>query len=218
MDQPTVYLIDDDKAVREALSYSLTQAGLNVIPFSTAEAFLDYCHPDLAGCVVLDVRMPDMSGLELQKILNARRIPLPIIFITGHGNVPMSVQALKAGALDFLEKPFATNVLLERIQEALALDRRQRDEHAVMATVCDRYSRLTPREREVMNLVVKGKTNKEIAKELAISYRTVEKHRAWLMERMGAQNLADLCAMATLCGDKPSNPLSNLMSLRFPGP
>jgi two-component system response regulator FixJ len=198
--QPMVFLVDDDEAVRDSLSLSLEMAGLAVTGYASAQAFLDSYDPAQPGCLVLDVRMPDMSGLELQEVLTARRTKIPIIFITGHGDVPMSVKAVKAGAVDFLEKPFKKEILLERIQEALAQDLQARRAEAEKRLVLSRFAHLTPREQEVMALVIVGKSNKEIARELAISPRTVETHRARIMEKMEADSLPDLVTLAALCG------------------
>jgi RNA polymerase sigma factor (sigma-70 family) len=198
--QPIVFLVDDDEAVRDSLSMSLEMAGLRVEGFASAPAFLDAYDPARPGCLVLDVRMPDMSGLELQEILAARRINIPIIFITGHGDVPMSVKAVKAGAVDFLEKPFKKEVLLERIHEALAQDMQARQDEAQRRQLKDLLAHLTPREQEVMALVVGGRSNKEIARQLDISPRTVETHRARIMEKMGAESLPDLVTLAVACG------------------
>jgi len=198
--QPTVFLVDDDEAVRDSLSLSLEMAGLTVVGYASAQAFLDHYDPTQPGCLILDVRMPDMSGLELQEALTTRKINIPIIFITGHGDVPMSVKAVKAGAVDFLEKPFKKEILLERIQEALAQDAQYRQAEADTSLVLSRFVHLTPREQEVMALVIAGKSNKEIARALAISPRTVETHRARIMEKMEADSLADLVTLATQCG------------------
>ncbi len=197
---PTVFLVDDDPGVRDALSLSLKTAGLNVEAYDTAESFLAAYCCDRPGCLVLDVRMPQMSGLELQEALKANRIKIPIIFITGHGDIPMSVRAIKAGALDFLEKPFRMQVLLERVQEAMAKDARVRESDTDKQAVIGRYMRLTPREREIMSLIIEGKSSKEIAKELHVSPRTVETHRSRIIDKMEAKSLSDLVAMSFSCG------------------
>lgn len=198
--QPMVFLVDDDPAVRELFSLSLRLAGLNVADYPSARTFLEAYDPDQPGCLVLDVSLPDMSGLELQEALTAKQIHIPIIFITGHGDIPMSVKAIKAGAVDFLQKPFKKEVLLERVLEALAVDAQSRQDDAERANVINRFVHLTPREQEVMALVVGGKSNKEIARQLAISHRTVETHRARIMEKMAANSLPELVAMAAACG------------------
>ncbi|MEE4379739.1 MAG: response regulator transcription factor [Candidatus Competibacteraceae bacterium] len=204
--QPTVFLVDDDEAVRDSFSLSLEMAGLTVVGYASAQAFLDHYESTQPGCLILDVRMPDMSGLELQEALSERKISIPIIFITGHGDVPMSVKAVKAGAVDFLEKPFKKEILLERIQEALAQDVRQRQAEADTSLVLARFAHLTPREQEVMALVIAGKSNKEIARALAISPRTVETHRARIMEKMEADSLPDLVMLAAQCGITATKP------------
>ncbi|MCP5418983.1 MAG: response regulator transcription factor [Gammaproteobacteria bacterium] len=198
--QPSVFLVDDDEAVRDSLSLSLEMDGLKVECFASARDFLESYDASRPGCLVLDVRMPDMSGLELQEVLATRRITIPIIFITGHGDVPMSVKAVKAGAVDFLEKPFKKEVLQERIQEALAQDAQMRKEWAERQQLRRRLEHLTPREQEVMALVVGGHSNKDIARRLDISPRTVETHRARIMEKMGATSLPDLVTLAAACG------------------
>jgi two-component system response regulator FixJ len=205
--QPTVFLVDDDPAVRDSLSFTLARAELRVESYPSAQAFLEAYTPDQPGCLVLDVSLPGMSGLELQQALSARQIHLPIIFITGYGDIPMSVQAMKAGAIDFLPKPFRKELLLERVLEALAEDARSRQDDADKAAFRTRFASLTRREQEIMALVVSGKSNKEIARLLSISHRTVETHRARIMEKMAAKSFSELIAMATACG---VNRLANL--------
>ncbi len=207
---PTVFLVDDDPGVRDALSLSLKTADLNVETYDAAESFLAAYCSDRPGCLVLDVRMPQMSGLELQEALTANRIRIPIIFITGHGDIPMSVKAIKAGAIDFLEKPFRMQVLLERVQEAMAKDARTRESDIDKQAIIRRYARLTPREREIMNLIIEGKSNKEIAKELHVSPRTVETHRSRIIDKMEAKSLPDLVAMVFSCGLNKSNVASQV--------
>jgi len=198
--QSTVFLVDDNQAVRETLCLILETAGMKVESYPSARAFLQSYQPEQPGCLVLDVRMPEMTGLELQEKLRDQQIAIPIIFITGHGNIPMSVQAIKAGAIDFLEKPFRKQVLLERVNEALAYDAQLRRNHAEKIEIMERFERLTPREQQVMELVVTGYSNKEIAKSLQVSHRTVDIHRAHVMDKMAAGSLADLVAMAVTCG------------------
>jgi len=197
---PTVFLVDDDDAVRDSLSLLLDSAGLNIESFSTSAAFLDEYDPDRPGCVVLDIRMPGMTGMELQEALQSSGIRIPIIFLTGHGNVPMSAKALRAGAIDFLQKPVDEDVLLARIQEALQIDRENRQAEARRADATERFANLTSRESEVMLLVVRGLSNKEIANELQLSHRTVEIHRSRVMEKTGTQSLADLIELAIASG------------------
>lgn len=197
---PTVFLVDDDAAVRDALSALFRAEAVEICTYESAEAFLAQCPPDATGCLVLDVRMPGLGGLGLQQTLAERGIRLPIIFLTGHGDIPMSVRALRAGAVDFLEKPADPDTLLARVRDAFAQDARQRTEEAGRETVRTRCRHLTPREREILAHVAAGRTSKEIARALAISPRTVEVHRSHLMVKLDAHTLADLVASAALCG------------------
>jgi two-component system response regulator FixJ len=190
--ESTVFLVDDDQAVRDALVLLMETEHLNTESFDSAEAFLDACDPDRPGCLVLDVRMPGMSGIKLQEELAARGIVIPIIFLTGHADVSMSAQAFRSGAIDFMEKPFEENVLLERIQEAIRLDQSNRKALDKQVKAESRLASLTPREVEIMWLIVAGKANKEIAAELDLSHRTVESHRGRIMEKTGARSLPDL--------------------------
>ncbi len=198
--QPTVFLVDDDPAIRGSLTLSLATAGLTVESYASAQDFLAAYTPERPGCLVLDVRMPEITGLELQALLTARGIRIPIIFISAHGDIPMSVKAIKAGALDFLEKPFRRAALLERIQEALAQDAAAREEKAKRAAVTARAARLTAREQEVLAQVVAGRSNKEIARQLNVSHRTVETYRMRIMEKLDADSLPDLVAKAVAYG------------------
>jgi FixJ family two-component response regulator len=191
----TVFVVDDDQPVRDGLKLLLRSVGHRVEAYASAQDFLDAYTDDRAGCLVLDVRMPGMSGLELQEKLNERRSILPIIFITGHGDVPMAVETLQAGAMDFLQKPFRDQELLERIARALEKDAVNRRELRELNEIARRFSELTPRERAVMELVVTGKANKVIAGDLDISQRTVEIHRARVMEKTQAGSLAHLIRM-----------------------
>lgn len=192
----TVFLVDDDHAVRDALVLLMETAQFNTESFDSAEAFLDVCDPDRPGCLVLDIRMPGMSGIKLQEELAARGIIIPVIFLTGHGNISMSAQAFRSGAVDFMEKPFDENILLERIQEAIRLDQSNRKALDKQANADSRLASLTPRECEVMWLIVAGKANKEIAAELDLSHRTVESHRGHIIEKTGARSLPDLVKLA----------------------
>ena len=194
--ESTVFLVDDDQAVRDALVLLLETAQFNAESFDSAEAFLDACDPDRPGCLVLDVRMPGMSGIKLQEELAARGIVIPIIFLTGHADVSMSVQAFRSGAIDFMEKPFDENILLERIQEAIRLDQSNREALDKQANAESRLASLTRREDEIMWLIVAGKANKQIAAELDLSHRTVESHRGRIMEKTGARSLPDLVKLA----------------------
>ena len=198
-EQATVFIVDDDEGMREALDWSLRKEGLRVESFPSAEAFLGAGRAARPGCLVLDVRMQGMSGLDLQEALKAQGCEIPIIFITGHADIPTSVKAIKAGAVDFVEKPVIREVLIERICEAFQKDEMGRRQRAVRAATLARYQTLTARERQVLELVTKGLSNKETARALAISPRTVENHRARIMTAMQADSLVDLCQMTSLC-------------------
>lgn len=198
MIEATVYVVDDDPALRESLGYLLQSEGLTVRSFESARQFLTEHDRDTRGCLVVDVRMPEMSGLQLQEYLIAEGSTLPIIIITGHGDVPMAVKALKNGALDFIEKPFADQQLLDRVHEALDVDRRRYSERAERTDLLRRLERLTRREREVLSGVADGKANKVIAEELGLSPKTVEVHRARLMQKLEVTSLAELLRLAIL--------------------
>lgn len=190
--EPTVFVLDDDPAMRSSLRWLIESVGLTVATFETAEGFLSSYDPGQPGCLVLDVRMPGMSGLELQTALRERLVSLPTIVITGHADVTMAVRAVKNGALDFLEKPFSDQILLDRIRQAIDQDRSERERRTHRREIVERIARLTSREREVMRLVVQGNANKEIAAALNLSPKTVEAHRAHVMEKMEAESLAEL--------------------------
>jgi two-component system response regulator FixJ len=190
--EPTVFIIDDDEAVRDGLGQLMQSVNLNVKTFASAAEFLEFCKPEMQGCLVLDVRMPGMSGLKLQEELLLRNISLPIIFISGHGDVPMAVETIRRGAIDFMEKPVGDQVLLDRVQEALEKDAQFKKEQAKKDAAKARFELLTPREREVLDLIMAGKLNKVIASELGLSHRTVEVHRASIMEKMGVDSVAEL--------------------------
>ena len=190
-----VFVVDDDSSIREAIESLVKLAGLRVETFGTAQEFLRTERPDLPGCVVLDVELPGLSGLDLQRELAAHGIKLPIIFITGYGDIPMSVRAMKAGAQEFLTKPFRDQDLLDAIQQALERDRAARQHQNEIAELRERFDALTTREREVMSLVVAGWLNKQIGFELEISEITVKIHRGRVMDKMGAQSLAELVRM-----------------------
>jgi FixJ family two-component response regulator len=192
---PTVFIVDDDAAIRFAMQALMDSVNLNHEIFASADEFLEKISGQRPGCLVLDIRMPGLGGLELQEELIKRGNTLPIIFITGHGDVPMAVEAMQKGAVDFIQKPFRDQELLDRIREALATDEERREAQQHHAEVAHRLERLTNREREVFDLVVTGKPNKVIAYELGVSQRTVEIHRARVMEKMQARSLADLVKM-----------------------
>ena len=192
---PVVYVVDDDEAVRGSLRLLLKSVGLTPNALGSAREFLAKYDPLQPGCLVLDVRMPEMSGLELQEQLNLQGAVIPVIFITGHGDVPMAVEAMQAGAFDFLQKPFRDQDLIDRIQRALEKDRSNRTALTERNTIRERLESLTPREREVLTMVTSGKANKVMASDLGVSQRTVEIHRARVMEKMGAGSLAQLVRM-----------------------
>ena len=188
----TIYVVDDDEAMRDSMSWLLEGEGYRVTCFDSAESFLAARRDDMRGCLVLDVRMPDMSGLELHERLDALGFSLPIIFVTGHGDVPMAVAAIQRGASDFIEKPFRNEDLLTRIRRALELDQQRSAHRERKDAVAHRLEQLTQREREVLDLVVAGKLNKQIADTLNISMKTVEAHRARVIEKMDVRTLAEL--------------------------
>jgi RNA polymerase sigma factor (sigma-70 family) len=191
-----VYVIDDDPSIREAIKSLIRSVGMRVETLGSAQEFMNSSRPDAPSCLVLDVRMPGLSGLDLQRELADSGIRIPIIFITGHGDIPMSVRAMKAGAVEFLTKPFRDQDLLDAIAQALDRDREARKQQAGIADLRERHERLTPREREVMELVVAGLLNKQIAVRLGISEVTVKLHRHQVMEKMKAGSLADLVRMS----------------------
>jgi len=203
---PIVFLVDDDAAVRDALRGLLEVEGFAVEAYDSATAFLQRYRPEQPGCLILDVRMPGMSGAELQAELGARRIRMPIIFLTGHGTIPLSVRAVKAGAVDFLEKPVNLDTLLARIREAIAVDTRERAVGAVQAQARSKLARLSAREREIAVHVLGGRSSKEIARALGISSRTVEVHRGRMMLNLGALSVLELAAIVQASGLDLSSP------------
>jgi len=202
--EATVFIVDDDSSVRSALARLVKSLGLPVETFASAQEFLNENHPEAPSCLVLDIRMPGLSGLDLQEELASAGLTMPIIFITGHGSVPQSVRAMKAGAVDFLEKPFDDQALLDAIHQAIEKDRQARQEQMDIAEIQQRVDLLTPREREVFALVVTGMLNKQIAFKLGISQKTVKVHRARVMEKMQAESVADLVRSAEKAGVSPS--------------
>jgi FixJ family two-component response regulator len=195
-----VFVIDDDASMRDAVSRLLNAVGLTVQTFASAREFLAGRLPDVPGCAVLDVRLPGLSGLDLQREMVERGIHIPVIFITGHGDIPMSVQAMKAGAVEFLTKPFRDQDLLDAVRSGIQLDRQGRKERAELAELRDGLRQLTPREREVMSLVVAGLLNKQIALRLGTSEKTIKIHRSHVMQKMRADSLADLVRMCQKLG------------------
>ena len=198
--RPTVLVVDDDALVRKALRELFESVGLQVTVFQSTQEFLRAERPDVPCCLVLDVRLPGQSGLEFQRELNERNIALPIVFLTGHGDVPMSVRAMKAGAIEFLTKPFREQELLDAVQVAIDRDRSTRQDAELLTELRRRFDSLTPRERTIMTLVMAGWRNKQIAGEIKISEATVKVHRTNLMRKMQAMSLADLIVMAGKLG------------------
>lgn len=195
-----VYVVDDDESVRRSLARLLRSVGLNVETFPSGKAFLEHKLSDRPACLVLDLRLPGFSGLDLQTALGESQPTIPIIFITGHGNVPASVRAMKGGALDFLEKPFSNQELLDSVQRGLARSRRARAEAAEQAAIQRRLDTLTARERQVLSLVVRGSLNKQIAAELGAAEKTIKVHRGRMMKKMDAGSVADLVRMTQKVG------------------
>ena len=202
----TIFIVDDDTQVRQALALLMESVGLQVQTFPSADAYLENFDPESPGCLILDVRMPGMSGLELQARLAAEIMHPPVIVITGHGDVPMAVRAVQAGAVDFIEKPFNDQALLDSVHRALDTDARQRGRASKLAEVKARLASLTPREQQVMKMVVAGKRNKVIALDLSVSQSTVEAHRAKVMEKMQAQSLSELMRMVLSLEDDNPHP------------
>lgn len=194
--EPTVFIVDDDEASRASLKWLVESIGLKAKSFATTDGFLAAYDQDMPGCVVLDVRMPDMSGIQLQELLARRGVEIPIVFVTGFADVSTAVRALKKGAIDFIEKPYSNQQILDAIQESIRRDTRNREMAVERATVMSRVAQLTKRERQVLGMVIEGKSNKEIARELRLSPKTVENHRGKMMDKMQAKNLASLFRMA----------------------
>ncbi len=200
-DEQTVYIVDDEERVRKSLCFLLKSDGLRSESFATAQAFVDSLDRIGSGCLLLDVCMPDMSGLELQQVLRENKLEIPVIIITGHGDVPTAVQAMKYGATDFVEKPFEGEELLERIHQCLSGEAMRRQSFESRKQAAETLSRLTRRERQIMEGLVAGKRNKQIAEELFISFRTVELHRANVMKKLEADSLSDVVRIALLAED-----------------
>lgn len=192
---PVVFVVDDDPSVRSTLKFLLNTVGVKVESFDSADSFLRGTPPDVPSCLVLDVRLPGLSGLDFQRELAARNIHIPIIFVTGHGDIPMSVRAMKAGAVEFLTKPYRDQDLLDAIRIALERDRGRREQEKDVSELRMRFESLTPRERKVISMVVSGMLNKQIAAELGTAENTVKVHRSRAMEKMHAQSLAELVRM-----------------------
>lgn len=214
-EQSTVLVVDDDASVREALGDLFQSVGLRVEVFASAQEFFKNRRPEGPCCLVLDVRLPGKSGLDFQQELNAANISLPIVFLTGHGDIPMSVRAMKAGAAEFLTKPFREQDLLDAVQSALERDRVHREDDKLIAALRQRFASLTTREQTILTLVAAGRRNKQIAFEIGTSEVTVKVHRTNLMRKMQASSLADLIAMATKLGipEKSSATLSRTRDL-----
>ena len=204
MPDKTVFVVDDDAAVTQGLRFMLRAAGYSVEAFPSARSFLEDYDPRRGGCLLLDVQMPQMTGLELQQRINVRGWRIPVIFITGHGTVPLAISAMKAGAFDFIEKPLREDALLESIERALHWNDRAYEERLERATLQARVASLTLREREVFELVARGEPNKVIARHLGISFRTVELHRAHIIEKLQARSLSDLIRMGIIMNSTPN--------------
>ena len=201
-----VFVVDNDPSVRSSLKFLLSTVGMRVESFDSAEAFFQKKLPDVPTCLVLDVRLPGLSGLDFQRKLAARNVCIPIVFITGHGDIPMSVRAMKAGAVEFLTKPFRDQDLLDAINIGLERDRARREQEKLLAELRQRFETLTPREQEVASMVVSGRANKEIAGKLGTAESTVKVHRSRAMEKMRAQSFADLVRMVEKLKDDSEKP------------
>jgi FixJ family two-component response regulator len=204
--QPIVFIIDDDISVREGISDLLRSVGLGVQTFASTQEFVDSKRPDAPGCIILDVRLPGRSGLELQQTLGQLGIQLPVIFISGHGDIPISVRAMKSGAMEFLTKPINEQELLDAVQAGIERDRANRQDNALATELRARFNSLTPREREIMSLVVSGNLNKQIGFQVGLSEMTVKVHRSHVMQKMRAKSLVDLVRMADKLGVSAPKP------------
>jgi FixJ family two-component response regulator len=205
-DDPIVYIVDDDLSVRQALSSVIRSVGLRVETFASAQEFVRHARADAPACLVLDMLLPDTSGLDLVRELEVMHVPVPVIFITGHGTIPMSVRAMKAGAIEFLTKPFQEEDLLAAIHQALERDRAARAERAMLAELRERLERLTPRERDVLALIVTGRMNKQIAAELGTAEQTIKQHRGRVMQKLGVTSVAELVRLVERAADRRSAP------------
>lgn len=193
-----VYVVDDEPGIRQALALLIRSVGMNVEAFASADEFLSHYDPSVPGCLILDVRLPGMSGLQLQEVLKQRGHSLPIVVITSHGTIPMAVAAVKAGAFDFLEKPFRDQDVLDRVQEAIRRDQTARTERSRKGQVAQLMANLTTREREVLELVLQGHSNKIIASRLGLSHKTIEYHRSNMMDKLGVQSIPELVQLAIM--------------------
>ena len=202
--EPVVFVVDDDPSVGKGLRRLLRAAGLRVATFASAEEFLQHERLDAPACLVLDLRMPGLDGIELQDRLGANGISIPIVFISGHGDIPTTVQAMKAGAVDFIPKPFQDQTLLDAVRQAIDRDVQARRQRSAVAEIQGRFDSLTSREREVFALVVTGMLNKQIAHQLGVTEKTIKVHRARVMHKMGAESLADLVRLEVQLGLNPS--------------
>lgn len=198
--QSIVFVVDDDPAMRSALTNLFRSVGLRAAEFGSAPELLQSKLPDVASCLVLDIRLPGLSGLDFQTELAKANIRIPVIFVTGHGDIPMTVRAMKAGAVDFLTKPFRDQDMLDAVARAIDRDRKRREDERIVSDVQARFETLTPREREVLALVTAGLMNKQIATEIGLAEITVKIHRGHIMKKMGARSLADLVRMAEMLG------------------
>lgn len=205
--KPTVFVVDDEPAVQQSLQWLLESVGLPVQTFGSASEFLGYWRPEMPGCLLLDLRMPGISGVELMEQLRQQGSIMPIIVVTAHGDVPVAVHAMKAGAMEFIEKPYSDQLLLDRVQTAMEIDAQRRRELASRTAMSNRVALLTPRERQVMEMVVIGQSNRQIAAELSLSEKTVEVHRAHVMEKMRADSLAQLVRMVLVAQGKAETSL-----------
>lgn len=199
-EQPVIFIVDDDASAREGIEDLLQSIGLRTMSFGSSQEFLDSRRPDAPGCIILDVRLPNMSAIEFQKLLIEAGIELPVIFVTGHGDIPMSVMAMKSGAIEFLTKPFREQAMLDAINAGIERDRRRRQELKLIAELRQRFESLTPRERDVFALVITGRPNKQLAAELGLSEMTIKVHRSQITKKMKASSVVELVRIADRLG------------------